>query len=657
MPYASDKLEKGFLRQNRPRIAREVKATDMLLHLPCLTTSDMEEVEAAFTTKGNIYAMGTLLSNLVRRQNWPEHFIRALEECEHPTLAQEMSDAYEALKQPSNQKQKTASPSTRQATATPAHSHAPSPAVNTPASPPASLHPPPQAAEPVPLPKLSPPPSTTGSPFPSVAGPQAPTYANTTKQPAFQPNITTDAAPCSSTMVIPETSPSAAPVATVLPAEGAQGPGVSGTPEPDIPHGPAEVAEPCSLAGPGAGTGLGPWGPLHTHASESRQPTKAPIQETSPPSCKEAPLQQEPVETSEESLQQATTRLQTRVSSEDTEVCPPPGRQNTTPPPNVAAAAPADVPVLCSTVAMIQQRPPPTLVENDLEEEFLSKPGVLRSEAAVPCSVTTACASQEPDVCSVTSDDLEISTAARNSTHGAVTRGSYLSNDGPQAESSARSRPNAAGPCPEHIMQGGQVSEATYQRESVNIRVGGSTFSQSHGLLDDPAFSSHHMPTEDYYDSQCSDAADQSTLVHVLHVSHEPSVQNWDGQPPRISGNAVSNKDKLVVNHSDTQLDEATRTEQQQPTTDCCSLEPQSILGNRVHFGSGTKTDVITEKIENTLHVEEKRHQREEERNENEQKEVPSAVFPLTPQNVPLIPAAAVVIGVILALVFALKRH
>lgn len=55
-------------------------------------------MEAKREMTGNYNAMQLLLDNLKRRENWPEEFIRALQECEHPELAQEMRDAYEALK-------------------------------------------------------------------------------------------------------------------------------------------------------------------------------------------------------------------------------------------------------------------------------------------------------------------------------------------------------------------------------------------------------------------------------------------------------------------------------------------------------------------------------------------------------------------------------
>lgn len=57
-------------------------------------------MQATNRMDGNIHAMHKLLDNLVRRQNWPDQFIEALEVCDHTILAQEMRDAYDLL-QPS----------------------------------------------------------------------------------------------------------------------------------------------------------------------------------------------------------------------------------------------------------------------------------------------------------------------------------------------------------------------------------------------------------------------------------------------------------------------------------------------------------------------------------------------------------------------------
>lgn len=41
--------------------------------------------------------MVLLLDCLKRRENWPEEFVAALEECNHPTLAADIRRAYQAL--------------------------------------------------------------------------------------------------------------------------------------------------------------------------------------------------------------------------------------------------------------------------------------------------------------------------------------------------------------------------------------------------------------------------------------------------------------------------------------------------------------------------------------------------------------------------------
>jgi len=57
-----------------------------------------EEIEAKKETSGNYTAVQTLLDNLRRRDNWPEEFITALENCEHKELAAEMRTAYDTIR-------------------------------------------------------------------------------------------------------------------------------------------------------------------------------------------------------------------------------------------------------------------------------------------------------------------------------------------------------------------------------------------------------------------------------------------------------------------------------------------------------------------------------------------------------------------------------
>uniref|UniRef100_A0A8C9YLZ6 Mitochondrial antiviral-signaling protein n=1 Tax=Sander lucioperca TaxID=283035 RepID=A0A8C9YLZ6_SANLU len=98
MSFASDKLYNGYLRRNMPTIVTKVKPTEIMIHLPCLTSHDRETIEAKRETYGNYDSMVVLLDCLKRRENWPEQFIQALEACEHRTLAAEIRAEYNALR-------------------------------------------------------------------------------------------------------------------------------------------------------------------------------------------------------------------------------------------------------------------------------------------------------------------------------------------------------------------------------------------------------------------------------------------------------------------------------------------------------------------------------------------------------------------------------
>ncbi|XP_061890635.1 mitochondrial antiviral-signaling protein isoform X2 [Entelurus aequoreus] len=98
MSFASDKLYNGYLRTNMPTIVSTVKVREMVVHLPCLTAHDRETIEAKRETCGNFDGMVLLLDCLKRRESWPEHFIRALEMCEHTSIAAEVRAEYDTLR-------------------------------------------------------------------------------------------------------------------------------------------------------------------------------------------------------------------------------------------------------------------------------------------------------------------------------------------------------------------------------------------------------------------------------------------------------------------------------------------------------------------------------------------------------------------------------
>ncbi|XP_029349744.1 mitochondrial antiviral-signaling protein [Echeneis naucrates] len=123
MSFVSDKLYNGYLRRRMPMIASKVKVREIIVHLPCLTAHDRENIEAKRETYGNHDSMVLLLECLRRRENWPEQFIEALEACEHPTIAAELRAEYNALRGANN-----SIPSSPSTTATRAHVHVPPPA-------------------------------------------------------------------------------------------------------------------------------------------------------------------------------------------------------------------------------------------------------------------------------------------------------------------------------------------------------------------------------------------------------------------------------------------------------------------------------------------------------------------------------------------------
>ncbi|KAF6722460.1 Mitochondrial antiviral-signaling protein [Oryzias melastigma] len=97
MSFTSDQLYNTYIRRNLPTIASRVKVREVIVHLPCLTSHDRENIEAKRDTNGNHDAMVLLMECLKRRENWPEQLIQALEACEHTMLASEVRAAYEAL--------------------------------------------------------------------------------------------------------------------------------------------------------------------------------------------------------------------------------------------------------------------------------------------------------------------------------------------------------------------------------------------------------------------------------------------------------------------------------------------------------------------------------------------------------------------------------
>ncbi|KAM9787698.1 mitochondrial antiviral-signaling protein-like isoform X1 [Syngnathus typhle] len=102
MSFASDKLYNGYLRTHMPTIVTKVKVREIVPHLPCLTDQDRETIEVKREMCGNFDSMVLLLDCLKRRDSWLEHFIRALDMCEHGAIAAEIQAEYDKLQGASN---------------------------------------------------------------------------------------------------------------------------------------------------------------------------------------------------------------------------------------------------------------------------------------------------------------------------------------------------------------------------------------------------------------------------------------------------------------------------------------------------------------------------------------------------------------------------
>ncbi|KAK5857763.1 hypothetical protein PBY51_010984 [Eleginops maclovinus] len=118
MSFASEKLYNGYLRRNMPAIVTRVKVREIMIHLPCLTAHDRENIEAKREVCGNYDGMVLLLDCLKRRENWPEQFIEALEACEQTNLAAEIRAEYDTLRGTNN-----SNPSSPPTTVVRAHVH------------------------------------------------------------------------------------------------------------------------------------------------------------------------------------------------------------------------------------------------------------------------------------------------------------------------------------------------------------------------------------------------------------------------------------------------------------------------------------------------------------------------------------------------------
>ncbi|XP_058472293.1 uncharacterized protein LOC131445323 [Solea solea] len=342
MALASDKLYNGYLRGKMPDIVSKVKVKEVMVYLPCLTAHDRENIDAKFETRGNTEAMMLLLDCLKRRENWPEQFIKALEACEHPTIAAEIKAKYDTLRGVNNPSPSSPSTTVTRAPALPAP---PAGHLSSPESAGAAVAPPAKAsAPPEPAPQTSPPLEVPSGQQPNI--PKAVSPPKPVPEPS-QPSETEVAA-------VPSTPPPA-PETPLTTADSAQkGEEVIAHQEPEensesyFMDVPLEVNLMPEVTPPGVGL-VETYSPLHPDplktaaTTEIRQPEsppqvnsdvtdgssfpiltpeKPPVQDTMPPVDKVPAAVLEPEETSEPpTIQDIENRRETETAAP---ACPQP---------------------------------------------------------------------------------------------------------------------------------------------------------------------------------------------------------------------------------------------------------------------------------------------------------------------------------------------
>ncbi|KAK7148832.1 hypothetical protein R3I93_012995 [Phoxinus phoxinus] len=498
MSLTREQFYNKAVRPNLARFSSTVKVRAILPHLPCLTLTDREEIEAKRETSGNFTAMQTLLDNLRRRENWPNEFITALQNCEHGELADEMKTAYDRIRGITNNAA-SAAPVPRPAP-TPAPSHSPAGAPATvitatvhtvPAT--TSLLIPPTGD----VPAHSAPLSNMAAPEPSPAPAPALEVPETQQvqklptlvpAPSLEPVSQAENAPLvvAPSVVAPSQTPPPAEV-SVSKVPTHTGPAENKTPVLDTPDGLAlteqttnssltgetllstssaqasssntsqiQITQPCTTS---HSSQMSEKIQVPIAVKDSSTYVKDPVQESNPPLREERTIQG-PEEISDPTANERVQRNNTAGLPDFN------GQTNSTRTGQATSSAPSEDPAYF------------------ISQEYFRKPGVLqhlepqqnRPEPEQPCSVV--------------SGDLEISRATECSTE-------------------PRRSPSLA------------------EQTSTPIS---SLDSASQSLNDVAAPSTPNQPEEDDYES----FSESQTRVIVTRFSEEPPAENLNGQPPSM---------------------------------------------------------------------------------------------------------------------------
>ncbi|XP_051504797.1 mitochondrial antiviral-signaling protein-like [Myxocyprinus asiaticus] len=589
MTYTSERLYNEVIRRNLAHLASTVRVREILPHLPCLTLTDREEIEAKRETAGNYTAMQILLDNLRRRENWPDEFITALRNCEHRKLADEISAAYDRIRGMTNNAVAAAAaptpayPCSAAATVTKAtiHTHpVTTPPLLTPHSVVAPAHsvassntaaqvPPPaevlqgqetkrvqQVQVPTPIPAPSPEMAFQADIAPPVVAPSQvipPTAVSASKvtSPVQTNYIPTHTGITENKTTIVDTLDGLALTSqtTTTSIDGTAFSTLSAQPSSSNTS-QNQTASPCNISqvSPRSNKNQVPAAVKQTDASE-----KHPVQDTNPP-LKEQIVVQESEEISGPTTNEGTNTAELPVQAQTTFT-------------RTAQAT-------CSRPTEVGTYSP-----SSIDQEYFSKPNILQHPAeALPVS--------EEEPCSVVSDDLEISRSTECSTE--IGQSCLAEHPSIESNNSPKTFPSAMMPVEcvgDPNLNTGSLSNAN--ETSIHTACLEAAFQSLHENgppLNAPL--SPNQPEEDDYESLCESQTEPGTLMKVIHIAEEPSAENLSGQPPSILGNAVNpggvsanvkhlsflrtniSEDKPTMNHQSTEnvvhLHEAEASEQHQ---------------------------------------------------------------------------------------------
>ncbi|MCJ8730697.1 hypothetical protein PDJAM_G00187390 [Pangasius djambal] len=583
MAYAGDRMYNEVIRRKMGDLASKVRVREIIAHLPCLTLSDREEIEAKRETAGNYCAIMVLLDNLRRRENWPDQFISALRTCEQWALADELSEAYDRIRGIHTQRTATtatsapvllpaasvspaAPPAPVPAPAAAAPSPAPSPAEASATVTTATIHSVPHSTPPLLTPSLeasaqSATPSPINSPpgpYPNIVAPgltEAPALVSAPDVPVHPPPESAHHAEPPLPVLAPDAwppSPVSAP--TLTPNRGGSG---ASAPINSPPESCSNIASPALTEGPTLEVSVQPpRGPAHTDEppllvlapnAMPPSPVSAPKvtpsvgQSEVPVGSRETPtLGISLSATSQSSASPEKSKVPVAVVESSRSVKHP--VQDTTPPGTVLAQDSQNNP----TVSQVVERAHPAVSPNSQtqetsqgtaqasssaspdavagcftaeNEENFSKPGVLRGEE--PYSVS----SDHLQISNMTTEHSPIQPArpqAVSNPHRAeepVDVSVSISTDDLMISSSTTTVPTR------------RVSDPTAPVQNSTPRAVENSFPEG------DSNSYPHQPVEDHYESFSQSLQNEpGTRVHIVEVSEGPSFQNLNGQPPSMVG-------------------------------------------------------------------------------------------------------------------------